>query len=296
MVESLEYKVIKGSLGAVRQLEEQGYRLQTSLELQNDRCQDGQEALQNRGFYVANSNVFYLGSDNQRPHWDFTDGEHNQRPHWGFTDGKHNLIIQSKYLDRALAELPRTNIFRPAAQESLAAIQHRSTKRFALDDLGLVKENNEWSFMPIKTDRYNALTVEQKKAAQTVGLTEANVAYLGGKKIRETKIWLPNPEWLAEVFADNKDPTWRASRLSYFFNFSFFFAESYYVIYHGSLRGVRRVVAAGDAPKNDKCLSVPQERQTEYELAYEIVLAHPEELTPNQIAGLAQLVANFRKQ
>jgi len=272
MVESLEYKVIKGSLGAVRQLEEQGYRLQTSLELQNDRCQDGQEALQNRGFYVANSNVFYLGSDNQRPHWDFTDGEHNQRPHWGFTDGKHNLIIQSKYLDRALAELPRTNIFRPAAQESLAAIQHRSTKRFALDDLGLVK------------------------AAQTVGLTEANVAYLGGKKIRETKIWLPNPEWLAEVFADNKDPTWRASRLSYFFNFSFFFAESYYVIYHGSLRGVRRVVAAGDAPKNDKCLSVPQERQTEYELAYEIVLAHPEELTPNQIAGLAQLVANFRKQ
>ena len=43
---TLESKIISGNLGAFRQLKEEGYRLQTGRELQNDRCQDGQEQLQ----------------------------------------------------------------------------------------------------------------------------------------------------------------------------------------------------------------------------------------------------------
>lgn len=46
MTAELEYLLIKGNLGAIRELEAQGYRLQNGRELMDDRCQDGQEELQ----------------------------------------------------------------------------------------------------------------------------------------------------------------------------------------------------------------------------------------------------------
>ncbi len=238
MIKNLEYEIISGNLGAVRQLTDAGYRLQTARELQNDRCKDGQESLQNDWFYVADGNVFY-----QDPK--------NDALSWAHTDGEHNLVIQPQYLKRALKDLPQTYIFRSDnAQESWDSIKNRSTKRFALSDLKLVREDDEFSFMPIKTGKYDALTPVQQKAANLVGFTPRNVAYLKQKGIKETRLWLLNPKYIAQVLADGKDPFWRASWLSYFGDLSDFSADVRGVDGVDHLRGVRReVIPEGDALK-----------------------------------------------
>ncbi len=233
MAKTLEYQLVTGTLGAISQLESQGYRLQTGRELQDDRCQDGQESLQNKSFYAADGNVFY-----QDPK--------NGALSWAYTDGENNLITQPNYLG-ALAELPKTNIFRPeTAQESWDAIDHKSSQRFKLTDLGLVKHSDTFSFIPIVTSDYIHLSPVQTKAAEAVGFTERNVGYLGRKGIKQTKIWLPNPNYLACVFNETGNtPIWLASWLDYFGFNSDFAAIIRYVNNHGALRGFRQVIAAG---------------------------------------------------
>jgi len=232
MVKVLEYNVVSGNLGKVLELQSQSYRLQTSRELQDDRCKDGQEQLQNAWFYVADGNAFY-----QNPKTGVLS--------WAHTDGKRNLIIQSQYIARALKELPSTEIFRPdVAQESWNSIDHKTSKRFILGDLGLVRDSDEWSFMPIDTADYNALNPAQKRAAETVGFTEKNVAYLHQKNIAKTRLWLPNPQYLAKVLDQNKDPIWRASWLYYFGDDSDFCADDRSVDSSDRLRGVRLVSGA----------------------------------------------------
>ncbi len=229
-----EYNIVSGNLGAVRQLTEAGYRLQTARELQNYRCKDGQESLQNDWFSVADGSVFYRNPK-------------SREISWAHTDGEHNLIILSQYINRALKELPSTGIFRPDnAQESWDAINHRSTKRFALDDLKLVKESDEVSFMPIKTGKYYALSSVQQKAASLVGFTPKNVDYLKQKGIKDTCLWLPNPEYVAQVLAEEKDPFWRASWLNGFGDVSLFDAGVRLISLNLRLRGVRREASVSE--------------------------------------------------
>lgn len=229
-----EYNTVSGNLGAVRQLTEAGYRLQTARELQNDRCKDGQESLQNDWFYVADGSVFY-----QDPK--------NGALSWAHTDGEHNLVIQPQYLERALKDLPQTYIFRPDnAQESWDAIKARSTKRFALSDLNLVREDDEFSFMPIKTGKYDALNLVQQKAANLVGFTPKNVVYLKQKGIKDTRLWLPNPKYVAQVLTEGKDPFWRASWLNYFNNNSNVNANDRGINDVSRLRGVRREASVSE--------------------------------------------------
>lgn len=242
-----EYLIVSGNLGAVRQLTGAGYRLQTARELQNDRCKDGQESLQNEWFYVADGSVFYRDQE-------------NGVLSWAHADGEHNLIIQPQYLEGALRDLPTTQIFRPdTAQESWDAIKNRSTKRFSLSDLELVRENDEFSFMPIKTGKYDALSLVQQKAASSVGFIPKNVAYLKQKGIKETRLWLLNPKYVAQVLAGGEDPFWRASWLNFFDDLSSFNADGRGVDLVDRLRGVRRgasvsepvnVRPQGDATKN----------------------------------------------
>ncbi len=234
----LEYSIVSGHLSTVKQLTKAGYRLQTARELQNDRCKDGQESLQNDWFYVADGSVFYQDTK-------------NGALSWAHTDGEHNLVIQPQYLERALKDLPQTYIFRPDnAQESWDAIKARSTNRFALSDLKLVREDDEFSFMAIKTGKYDALTPVQQKAASLVGFTPKNVAYLKQKGIKDTRLLLPNPRYIASVLAEEKDPFWRASWLDDFNGSSDFNALDRFLYYDGRLRGVRLVSEANQmAPK-----------------------------------------------
>lgn len=224
---NLEYKIVEGNLGAVGQLTNAGYRLQTARELQNDRCKDGQESLQNTWFYVAGGNVFYLNPK-------------NRKISWAHTNGEHNLIILPQYIDRASRELSPTGIFQPdTAQESWDAINHRSTKRFALDDLGLVKESDKVYFMPINTGKFDTLSPVKQRAASSVGHTRKNVAYLNKCGILETQIRFPNPEYVAAVLEECNNPFWRASWLLSFGNNSIFDAVDRNIDDGGLLRGVR---------------------------------------------------------
>lgn len=230
-----EYYMIHGNLGAVKYLTEAGYRLQTARELQDDHCKDCLEkSLKNDYFYVADGSVFY-----QDPK--------KGTLSWAHTDGEHNLVIQPQYLERALIDLrQKTHIFRPdSAQESWDAIKCRSTKRFALSDLKLVRESDESSFMPIKTGNYGALSPVQQEAAKLVGFTPRNATYLDKKGIINTRLWFPSPEYVIQVLAEGKDPFWRTSWLSVFdtvFPFdreSIFDADSCRVGNLNRLRGVR---------------------------------------------------------
>ncbi|MFH0701639.1 MAG: hypothetical protein V2A62_04330 [Candidatus Woesearchaeota archaeon] len=285
MAKVLEYDIVSGNLGAVRQLEAQGYRLQTGRELQDDRCKDGQEDLQSRFFYVANANGFY-------PH-----PQQKGTFCWAYTDGVHNLITQPQYLDRALRELPPTGIFRPdAAQESWEAIRDRSSKRFSLSDLGLVRENDEWSFILVETGKYDNLNPMQKRAAAMVGHTRKNVAYMAQKGITESRIWLPNPKYLAGVFEEKgEDPIWRASWLLNFNYYSCFNAYFHLISNANSLRGVRSVVVpVGDASKNadalaecDRGIVIP------YDAAFQRVIDSSQELNDVRAAELSNLLTLY---
>lgn len=277
-----EYNIVSGNLGAVRQLTEAGYRLQTARELQNDRCKDGQESLQDDWFYVADGNVFY-----QAPK--------NGVLSWAHIDGEHNLVIQPQYLERALEELPSTGIFRPdTAQESWDAINHRSTKRFTLDDLKLVKESDEVSFMPIKTGKYDALSPVQQKAANLVGFTPKNVAYLKQKGIKDTRLWLPTPEYVAQVLAEVKDPFWRASWLCNFSDSSNFNADDRNFDFDYRLRGVRRRASISEpvsvCPQGDALKNAP------YTIAFQRVISSPQELDDTKAAELSNLVTLYLRQ
>lgn len=219
-----EYTTVRGNLGAFRQLPA-GYRWQTALELQTERCQDGQEDLQKDWFWLPHGNVFYPTDDGKLG--------------WGFTDQARNLILKPKYIDDVLVQLPATGIFRPKAKESKRAIEHKSTQKFVYDDLAPREENKEWAYFLVTPDN----SLEQQRAAHAVGFTSQNLTYLLGKGLHP-RIWLPNPEYLAKVFSGTeenaKDPIWRASRLDDFDYNSVFIADDRLVDDHLSLRGVRR--------------------------------------------------------
>ncbi|MFA6462019.1 MAG: hypothetical protein WCV90_07180 [Candidatus Woesearchaeota archaeon] len=228
MNEELEYLLIKGNLGAIRELEAQGYRLQNGRELMDARCQDGQEELQKDIFYVADGNVFYRDL-------------HRGALSWAHTNGENNLILPPKYLERALRESCYNGLFRPnTSDESWDAIYHHSSERFALFDLGLVWGDDKMSYMSIITNGYNALNSEQKRAAAAVGLTAKNVAYLSQKGIKETRLCLPNPEYLARVFEkEGNNPFWRASWFGTFYSDSSFNLRGPTIYDINLLRGVR---------------------------------------------------------
>lgn len=226
MAKTLEYKIIDGNLNAVSELTKAGYHLQTAQELQKDYSQ--QNISLHGIFYVADGSFFY-----QDPK--------NGALFWAHTDGEHNLVIQPQYLKRALKDMFWKGMFRPdTAKESWTAINHQSTKKFALDNLGLVVEDNEWSTMRIKTNNYNALTPVQKMAANMVGFTPKIVAYLQCI-IKEARLWLPSPEYLSRTFKEGgKDPIWRASSLECV-HLGFRFCAYDRAYEDNYLRGIRKV-------------------------------------------------------
>ncbi len=202
MVKTLEYQVISGEYSESERLTKAGYRLQTARELQDDRWQDGQEALQKKVFYVANGSAFYRDHE-------------SGLLSWACTDGQHNLILRSPRQAWDLKILSEDGICRPgSARKSWGAINHESTQRFFLDDLKPVPGHGDSSDMIIKTNDYGALNPEQKRAASVVGYTEQNVAYMAEKGIKEIQLGLLNSEYLNSVFAkEGKDPIWRISDL-----------------------------------------------------------------------------------
>jgi len=275
-----EYAIIPGNLGAFRQLPA-GYKWQTALQLQNDRCQDGQEKLQNTWFWLPHGNVFYQTKEGKLG--------------WGFTDQSRNLILKS--IDDALKVLPSTGIFRLNAKASQRAIEHKSTQRFVYDALDLKDENKDWSYFFLTPDN----SPEQQRVAHATGFTSSNLAYLLKKGLRP-RIFLPNSDYLTKVFSGTeesaRDPIWRASRLSGFSYNSYFGADNHGVDYRGALRGVRRgVLREADAPEKGEVPRAPVDPSDiklatlDYETAYRTILSHPELLDRSKAADLARLVA-----
>lgn len=132
-------------------------------------------------------------------------------------------------------------LFRPnTSDESWDAIYHHSSARFALFDLELVRGDDTISYLPIITKEYNSLSLPQRRAAETVGFTAKNVAYLGQKGIKEIRLNLPNPEYLARVFEkEGNNPFWRASWFGTFYSDSSFNPRGPTIYDIHLLRGVR---------------------------------------------------------
>ncbi len=225
---NLEYKLIKkGTLGAVAKLEAEGYRFQTVSELMDDRCQDGQEKLQHLCFHAANGNIFFKGPP------------YNSL-YFAHTTGENNLIIQPRYIKRALTDLPQTGIFRPdSAGESWDAIYHESTERFALKDLDLTTLTDNESYLSIPTDGYRFFNEAKRRLADAVGFNEKNLAYLRGMGVSATHILFPSLEYLSQHFEKEKDPFWRSSWLNSLHVTSGIVVCDCLTDHNSSLRGVR---------------------------------------------------------
>ena len=226
----LENITIQGDLGIFRQLPK-AYRWQSVTELQTERCQDsptsstnlpyenypdvdfpwyisgrthkqlGRASLQANPFWLPHGNVYYLRGDGKLG--------------WSFTDQAHNLIL--KYINDALdvmceSESQYRGLFRPNVKESWEAIDHNTSQGFVLDDLELKPETKKLSYFEVTPGDSPA----QKQVAQAVGFTTQNLIYLSERRNLHPRIWVPNPEYLAEIFSGTKDPIWFASLLGGF--------------------------------------------------------------------------------
>ena len=221
---------MQGDLGRFRQLPE-AYRWQSVTELQNERCQDSptsptnlpyenypdvdfpwhisgwthkqlsRASLQDNSFWLPHGNVYYLREDGKLG--------------WSFTDQAHNLIL--KYINDALdfmyeSESQYRGLFRPNVKESWEAIDHNTSQGFVLDDLELKPKTKKWSYFEVTPGDSPA----QKQVAQAVGFTTQNLICLSERRNLHPTIWVPNPEYLAEIVSGTKDPIWFASLLDGF--------------------------------------------------------------------------------
>lgn len=172
------------------------------------------------------------------------------------------------------------------------------------DDLGLVKEDDEWSYFLINTSDINGSKLKnaQKPFAVKVhgsmktkydskqklpDYAENMIMLRKEGKIEQTRIYLPTQAHIERYIPENGVVA-RASRL-YFFGISDFGADYGVVDGHFALRGVPIKVAKGDVKKSV---------EEQHELAYKTLKANPERLTPEIVLGLSQLITDHlaRKQ
>lgn len=167
------------------------------------------------------------------------------------------------------------------------------------EDLGLKRENNEFGYFLIDTFDVAAekLNAAQKLFAVKVhgsmetkynpaqelpdyGENMKNMIMLQGSGC--TRLWLPTSEHIAN-YLQRGGVIARAFVLGGLVYLSNSSANFRSVVDHGALRGVRLKVAEGDARKN-------------YDAAYDLVVAQPQMLTPQQREGLANVVADLSRQ
>ena len=137
-------------------------------------------------FYTADGNLYFI-----------RDG----KPFWAITREPENLVL--RHLDAAFPQLIQSNNYYPDPAEAAEALVADDTILIDVSQLGLGGTGNEGCYLAINTapEGYPQLNAEGRKAAERVfGSGEdfvQNMQMLRDARIRETKIYLLNPAYIA---------------------------------------------------------------------------------------------------
>lgn len=224
-----------------------------------------------------------------------------QEPRWAITRQPNNLVL--RHIDEAYKQLISNGKYNLNPQEAETARKAESTLTVKMSDMGLKKEDDEFSFLPIKTNGYDKLAPLELRVAQRIygkGKDFAKVMkMLSDARIKETRIWVLSPDYVREYASAG--PISRASWLDFLDGDSRFVAGSRVVVVHDCLRGVRRerAVPEGDALKNTAVPSAPSEIKPEISLSvcYQALLADADKavqaLDDKTAGGLLRIVADY---
>ncbi|MBI5390523.1 hypothetical protein HZB02_03475 [Candidatus Woesearchaeota archaeon] len=187
------------------------------------------------------------------------------------------------HMEEAASQLIKTgNYLVPAVQRDavLASVNEGTTLKVNLADLDLKGSNDEFSsFFTINTAALDTLNPAQRALASRVyGKKNALQQYMGflaEANNKETRIYVLNPDYVKKKIRGNAAVAQACWLKEFFVKGSIFDATFSCVYVRSAVRGVRRVVAEGDAQKLNPLQN-----------AYNLVLAGIAELPDNDAVKL----------
>jgi len=207
--------------------------------------------LRDRCFYTADGQLYTIQN-----------GKHL----WVITREPQNLVLRD--IDEAYEQLTLRRNYFPDTEAAKTSLEHEDSVVIDLNGLELAMNdsNNEYSHFVVNPNSVKNLNSEQRMVAQRIyGPDEENFG-LNMELFAEAKkfpyVFVLLPDYVQGALRNNNNNNnnkflGRASRLDYFNVNSDFDADVRLVGGRGALRRVCRVIAKGDAPKND----VPQAPQ-----------------------------------
>ena len=204
--------------------------------------------LRNQWFYTADGELYTV----------------QKRKHlWVITREPQNLVL--KNIDEAYSQLTGQGNYFPDADAAQSSLEHEDSVVVNLKGLKLMKDYDQYGHFVVNPKAVGKLNSEQRKAAQRIyGPDEENFGQnmeIFAEAGKTPYVFVLMPDYVQGMLRSNdKKFVGRASWLSYFNNNYYFNANDRNVNNHFVLRGVRRVIAEGDAPENE-VPSTPQETE-----------------------------------
>ena len=195
--------------------------------------------LQNQGHYVADGPLY---------------GLREQKLTLWLTRLPHNLVLRhlGDAENSSYDQLTQTGNYYADPAEAEEAIAAPDTVEIDIGQLRLEGKNKKWRYLNINTNGENDFNPEETKLVHRMNgegaALQRALEAMGKRGIQRTGIRVLNPLYVAEVAREGV--VGRAAWRSYFNGDADAYAVGGGIDYHGGLRGVRRLVAVGDAVKN----------------------------------------------
>lgn len=171
---------------------------------------------------------------------------------WAITREPQNLVLQD--IAEAYRQLTDQGNYFPDTNAARASLDHENTVVVDLNGLELVKGNDVSGYFVVDPKQTKKLNSEQRRAAQRIFGPDEDTFGLNMDMFAEDRkipyIFVLRPDYVQRTLKSNgREFLGRASWLDYFYYY--FDANDRGVSIHSALRGVRRVIAEGDAPENE---------------------------------------------
>ncbi|PIN76585.1 hypothetical protein COV17_01910 [Candidatus Woesearchaeota archaeon CG10_big_fil_rev_8_21_14_0_10_36_11] len=194
--------------------------------------------LRNQGFYTADGELYTVQKRKQL---------------WVITREPQNLVLEN--IEEAYRQLTGQGNYFPDADAAQTSLEHEDSVVVNLEGLKLVKHNNhQYGHFVVDPKAVKKLNPEQRKAAKRVyGPDEENFGLnmeMFAKAGKTLYVFVLMPDYVQGTLRSNDKKF--VGRASWLDNFSdYFYAIDRVVSLHLTLRGVRHVIAEGDAPENE---------------------------------------------
>ena len=229
----MQLETLTGDLRTYRQLEKGTF--QHADQLTAERRTNPE--LRGQWIYTADGNIY---------------GKEKRKDIWAITREPQNLVLQN--LEQAFADLtnPLINNYFPDSAKAKKALRHPDTVIVDVKGLELEKDSVEYGHFVVDPKNVKRLNSQQNLAVLRIfGPDEANLAQnmeTFAQAGKSPYVFVLLPSYVNGTLASHGmkylgRASWLGDDIS-------FYANSRSINLHDRLRGVRRGVAAGDAPKN----------------------------------------------